>query len=83
MRFLFFFYFTEEIIMLDALGSAFVTNLIADGIKKIPVRRSTRKKSVFLDLFKDPDSFAFNIAVENDEIVIRIKKNSQNKQVIE
>lgn len=45
--------------------------------KKIEKRR---KKSIFLDLLNDPDNFKLELYTENDEIVMKIKRNERKEE---
>ena len=43
-------------------------------------KKEEKKKSIFLDLINNPDDFKLELYTENEEIVVKIKKNIKNDE---
>ena len=40
-----------------------------------PKKKEEKKKSIYLDLINNPDDFKLELYTENEEIVVKIKRN--------
>lgn len=45
-----------------------------------PEKKEEKKKSIFLDLINNPDDFKLELYTENEEIVVKIKRNIKNDE---
>ena len=45
-----------------------------------PKKKEEKNKSIFLDLINNPDDFKLELYTENEEIVVKIKKNIKNNE---
>ncbi len=49
-------------------------------VSDIKLKKKEKKPSVVKDVIKDPDSFKLEMYVENGEIVIKVKKRSEETE---
>ena len=45
-----------------------------------PKKKEEKNKSIFLDLINNPDDFKLELYTENEEIVVKIKRNIKNDE---
>lgn len=45
-----------------------------------PKKKEEKKKSIYLDLINNPDDFKLELYTENEEIVVKIKRNIKNDE---
>ena len=45
-----------------------------------PNKKEEKKKSIYLDLINNPDDFKLELYTENEEIVVKIKRNIKNDE---
>ena len=45
-----------------------------------PKQKEEKNKSIFLDLINNPDDFKLELYTENEEIVVKIKRNIKNDE---
>ena len=43
-------------------------------------KKEEKKKSIYLDLINNPDDFKLELYTENEEIVVKIKRNIKNDE---
>ena len=45
-----------------------------------PKKKEEKNTSIFLDLINNPDNFKLELYTENEEIVVKIKRNIKNDE---